>query len=208
MNRARSQAAKDARRQTLLSAALDEFYEKGFSAARMDDIAARAGLSKGTLYLYFASKDALFTDLIESLTEPNLMLLESVAGDDIDINEAVQQVCKLAPLIVRESELPRLMKVLVSDSQQFPETLRAYRKNVIERVLGILTKVLTTASQRGDIEIGDPSLTARLVVAPIVFSSLWQSLFLADADARFDLDRLFQLHADMLIKGMAVTGEP
>ena len=60
MKRARSDEAKDERRAQLLDAALDEFFEKGFSAARMDDIARRAKLSKGTLYLYFDSKKAMF----------------------------------------------------------------------------------------------------------------------------------------------------
>ena len=66
MQRARSEAAKDTRRQALLTAALDEFFERGFAAARMDDIARRAGFSKGTLYLYFDSKEALFASLIET----------------------------------------------------------------------------------------------------------------------------------------------
>ena len=72
MRRARSEDAKDERRQLLLSAALDEFFERGFSAARIEDIAQRASLSKGTVYLYFDSKEALFLALIEDLATPNI----------------------------------------------------------------------------------------------------------------------------------------
>ena len=78
MQRARSQTDKDARRQLLLQAALDEFFERGFAAARMEDIARRVDLSKGTVYLYFKSKDDLFRALIEEHALPNLETIEMI----------------------------------------------------------------------------------------------------------------------------------
>ncbi len=80
MKRARTPQAKEDRRQALLKAALDEFYEKGLTAARADDIAERAGLSKGTLYVYFKSKEDLFKALIENLTTPKLAMLENIVS--------------------------------------------------------------------------------------------------------------------------------
>lgn len=206
MQRARSEEQKDARRQILLNAALDEFFEKGFSAARMDDIAARAKVSKGTVYLYFSGKDVLFTELIESLTSPRLAQLDVIATSALSIREAMAAVAQLGPQIVRTSDLPRLLKVLIGDSHLFPDTVRAYRVTVLERVLGAITTILTSARDRREIDIGDPSLTARLVIAPILFSGVWQAMFGRDPDAQVDLEHLFELHASMLLKGMAANG--
>ena len=80
MQRARTDADKDDRRQALIAAALDEFYERGFAAARMDDIARRAKLSKGALYLYFDSKEALFQAVTESFILPHIEMVEAAAG--------------------------------------------------------------------------------------------------------------------------------
>jgi AcrR family transcriptional regulator len=98
MKRARSDDAKDERRQALLLVALDEFFQKGFTAARMDDIARRAGLSKGTLYLYFESKEALFTALIETLAMPNLSHIETISTMASTIREALDRLVAFAAI--------------------------------------------------------------------------------------------------------------
>ena len=78
MKRARTKKAKDERRLALLRAGLDEFFERGFTAARMDDISKRAGLSKGALYLYFSSKEELFKSLVEEYAVPNVERIEAM----------------------------------------------------------------------------------------------------------------------------------
>ena len=200
MRRARTVQAKDERRQALLEAALTEFYERGFAAARMDDIAKRANLSKGALYLYFESKDALFKALVEAFAVPNLERLQTVAMSAPSALGAIRAVAGLVPSIIRETYIPRLMKVLISDAKVFPDTVRAYRKDVLDRFIGVLSGILTRAKAAGEIEIGDPALTARLVVAPVAFSAMWHVTFGDDKDARVDLEALFALHADMLEK--------
>jgi AcrR family transcriptional regulator len=206
VKRARTDEAKDARRQALLDAALDEFFERGFTAARTHDIAKRAGLSKGTLYLYFDSKEALFAELIESLTSPHLTHIEEIADNATSVLDAIDRFTEFAPHLVRTSDLPRLLKVLIGDSQHFPDTLKRYRQRVLDRVLAAIGSVLEAAKARGEIEIGDPNLVARLVIAPVLFSGLWQALFGADPDAEVDLEALFREHARLLRRGMASRG--
>ncbi len=202
MKRARTEEAKDARRQVLLDAALDEFFERGFTAARTHDIAERAGLSKGTLYLYFDSKEALFSELIESLTSPNLARIDEIAATSPSALDAIDRFTGFASHLVRTSDLPRLMKVLIGDSQHFPETMKRYREEVLERVLGAIGSVLEAAKSRGEIVVGDPHLTARLVIAPVLFSGIWQAMFGADPKAQVDLEALFGEHARLLRRGM------
>ncbi|WP_084398652.1 TetR/AcrR family transcriptional regulator [Henriciella aquimarina] len=207
MLRARTDEAKDERRHALLGAALDEFFEKGFAAARMVDVARRAGLSKGTLYLYFDSKEAMFRALIETLTKPSIDQLEQMAEAAHSLEETFLGLRQFAPVIIRETDVPRLMKVLIGDSHTFPEIVRAYRMQLIERVLGIMTAVLRRAHKAGEIHVAAPELTARLVVAPIIMSGIWQALFSDEPDAAVDLDALFRLHTDLLLKALK-TGDP
>nr|WP_321441262.1 TetR/AcrR family transcriptional regulator [uncultured Hyphomonas sp.] len=204
MLRARSDAAKDERRQALLSAALDEVFEKGFAATRMDDVARRAGLSKGTLYLYFDSKEALFQGLVESLAYPNLEIIERITEQAETLREALRGIRQFAPTLIRQTDLPRLMKVLVGDSQLFPDLVRAYREDLIEQVLSMIAALLCRADARGEANISDPELTARLIVAPIIFSALWQGVFNQKYEADVDLDKLFEIHEQMMLKALEI----
>ena len=196
MKRARSEEAKDERRAQLLEAALSEVFEKGFSAARMDDVARRAKLSKGTLYLYFDSKTSMFRELIDELAVPKIEGIEQIAQSAPSIEDALDRFAILAPILVRESKLPMLMKILIGDSQTFPDILTDYRQNVLERILAALTSLLEREAARGAIAIGDPLLTARLIVAPAALSGIWHALFGQEKGLEIDLEALFRMHAE------------
>lgn len=202
MQRARTEEAKDARRRVILAAALDEFHERGFSAARMDDIAARASLSKGTLYLYFDSKEALFQALVETVAMPNVERIEALAATAPSARAAISALFAFAPYVVRETPLPRFMKILIADASIFPDILTRYRREVVERALNAVAGLLTRAHDAGEFRIDDPRLTARLVVAPVVMSALWHILFEHEADAKIDLPALLTLHERMLLTAL------
>ena len=202
MKRARTQAAKDERIQLLLDAALDEFVERGFSAARMDDIAARAKLSKGTLYIYFDSKEALFNALIDTVALPKLDQISQLAALDSSFEDFLNGLSKFAQTTIKESKLPNLVKILIGESNNFPESVQRYRLNVLDRILGSLSDVLRVADERGEITVDDPDLTARLVMSPVIFSALWHVVFAHKDDAQVDLDALFRLHTQILKKAL------
>jgi AcrR family transcriptional regulator len=206
MKRARTDKAKEERRGIILSAALDEFYEKGFSAALTDSIADRAGLSKGTVYLYFSSKEDLFKTLIESMTKPNIAALEMIASNAPTLEMALGGLAKFAPTFIRGSNMPKLLKVLVGESQSYPEILKDYKENIINRVLGLITRMLEDANHRGEISIRSPEMTAKLVVAPITFAGLWQAVFAQHDEQPMDLVALFETHVSYLLKALK-TGE-
>ena len=208
MLRARTDEAKDERRQALLGAALDEFFEKGFAATRMDDIAKRARLSKGALYLYFDSKDALFQGLVESLASPNLEIVEQITQEATSLKDALRGIRMFAPYLIRETELPRLMKVLIGDSQMFPDMVRTYRHDLIERVLSMIAALLRRADEAGEAKIDNPDLTARIVMAPVVLSALWQAVFNQTSEADVDLDQLFAIHEQMLLRALQIGTTP
>lgn len=207
MKRARTTEAKEQRRDAILKAALDEFYERGYAAALTDAIAERAGVSKGTLYLYFANKEELFAALIDSLAKPQLERLEMIAKFAPSFEMALNGIAEFAPAFVRDSDMPKLLKVLIGESQIFPDVIHGYRKNIIDRVLALIAGLLNDAKTKGEIGIDDPALTARLVVAPIIFSAMWQAVFAAEDKKPVDLNALFEMHAHFLMKAMS-PGRP
>lgn len=206
MQRAITDEAKDQRRQALLSAALNEFFEKGFAATRMDDVAKRAKLSKGTVYLYFESKEAMFIALLESLAEPKLEMFESVMEQAESFEVAIRTLFEIVPVIIRTTEMPRFLKVLIGDSQMFPDIVALYRDAFIERALKLIAGLLTRAHNAGEICVEAPELTARIVVAPVVLSGIWHVVFRQDEASDVDLETLFRIHGDMLIRSLKAEG--
>ncbi len=210
MARARTETAKDQKRLVLLDAAMDEFFERGFAAARMDDIAKRANVSKGTLYLYFKSKEDLFRSLITTFIVPNVERMEAAIHGAPSTRTAIQAIASIAPSIIRETNVPRMMKILVADSVTFPDMLKTYKENVLDRFLSVIAELLRRAKESGEIQIDDPDMTAKLVVAPFVFSAFWHVIFNvnANADGDLDLPALFAAHAALLEKAfLPITGE-
>ena len=202
MQRARTETDKNRRRELLLTAALDEFYERGFAAARMEDIARRAALSKGTLYLYFESKDDLFRALIQQHAVPNIASIEAMSHAAPSFESALGAIASFAPQLIRHSQLPKLMKVLAADSHNFPDVIQSYRTEVIERGLSAIANALERAAASGEIQVEDAPLMARLVIAPMVLSMLWQALFAETDDEPIDLERLFAMHAANLKRAL------
>jgi AcrR family transcriptional regulator len=204
MQRARSQQDKETRRVALLDAALDVFFERGFAATRMEDVARRAGLSKGTLYLYFESKEQLFEALIEELATPRLQQLESLSTNAASLSEALELIAAFAPQMIGSSKMPKLMKILIGESHVFPHIVRRYRTEKIDRVLGSVSSLLDNAAARGEIPPLNAALTARLVVAPIIYSALWEAVFGNDDDPTVDLKELFGMHTRFLSRALGL----
>lgn len=202
MQRARTAEAKEKRRRALLAAALDEFVERGFAAARMDDIAARAGLSKGTLYLYFDSKEAVFAGLVDAVALPNVAQMEAFLKETPSARAALKRLMAFLPHLVRDTPLPHLAKVLIADAGAFPEVARRYRTQVIDRVLAAIAALLERGRAAGELAVDDPALTARLVVAPVLMSAVWRVVFESDPAAHVDLDALFATHEKMLLRAL------
>ena len=208
MQRARTDDAKDERRQAMLAAALEVFVEKGFAAARMDDIARAASLSKGTVYLYFPSKEDLFEAVLRNVAIPNVEYLEAIMRDAPSVSVALDGLVQFAPHVIRNTPIPQIMKLLISEAGTFPEIVQSYREDVLDRLLAAVAGLLERAGKAGEIEVTDPALVARLVAAPIAFSGIWHVVFEDDPKARVDLQALMALHGRNLKKALSVREVP
>lgn len=169
---------KDARPGELMQAALEVFAERGFAATRLDEIAARAGVSKGTVYLYFESKEALFKAAVETAITPVLEAAEALVA------EAAHPAAELLRRVVFDwwrdvgsTVLGSLPKLLVAESGNFPELARWFHDNMIRRAQRALAGIIEAGVARGEFRPIEPMLGARIVFGPMFAYVLWQRAF-------------------------------
>lgn len=202
--RRRGRPRKIARPEDILAAALRVFAEAGFARARLEDVAREAGVSKAALYLYFESKQAIFEALVRSAVLPNVERLEALVagwqGTTADLlRNFVQTLAR--PLVAGEvAAFPRL---IIAEASNFPDLAQFYRTTVIERALGVLTKVVARGVAAGEFRPVEPALAARLVMAPLLFSAIWKTCFARPDDGPFDPAPLLSLHVETLLRGLA-----
>ncbi len=198
---------KEARPAELLAAALDCFVERGFAATRMEDIARRAGVAKGTFYLYFPSKQAVFEALVRESLLPRVAALEAAsrAAGGTASGRLRHLLASLAP-IVTNPRIVALPKLVIAEAGNFPEMARFYRQEVIGRGLALLTGLLRDGVASGEFRpMEDPEMTARLFMAPVLLSALWQASFAPVEDTPLPVGRLLSTHADLFLRSIAAN---
>lgn len=169
---------KEARPGELLEAALEVFTEHGFAAARLDEIAQRAGASKGTIYLYFESKEALFKAAVEAAITPALEAAEAVAADGtVPAAESLRRFVRRWWQATSETALAGLPKLLVAESGNFPELARWFHDNVVFRAQRALAAIIARGVEGGEFRPVEPLVAARVVLAPIFAYLLWRRAF-------------------------------
>ncbi len=199
---------KEARPGEILDAALAVFAEKGFAAARMDDIARRAGVTKGTIYLYFPSKDELFKSLVrESIGERITEITESVRRFEGPSSELIRMMLHGMGSLLIASDRVVLPKIIIAEAGNFPELTRFYREDVIDRGLALATRIIERGIARGEFRRLPPAHLARVFVAPVLLAAIWRTTFARFDAASYDYDGLIETHLDVLLRGLAADGE-
>jgi AcrR family transcriptional regulator len=197
------QRRADDRPREICAAALEVFAEKGFAAAKLDAIARRAGVSKGTLYLYFDDKQELFRAVVRSAIAPNIEAITSaVSALDAPFEQAVRMF--LNGFAEREARLPvgAVAKIVIGESRNFPELARVWHDEVASKAIGALTAVIERAQQCGEVRAGDPRLYAFGLVGPMVLGALWRATLVPVGGTPIDLTALAKQHAEMILAGM------
>jgi AcrR family transcriptional regulator len=182
-----------ARPDEILDAALDAFLEKGFDAARMEDVAVRAGLSKAGVYLYFESKDALLKALIVREVAPVAERAEALAaGGEADPETALRMIATFALSRLVDPRVFAIPRLVISISNRFPDIADFYRTEVIDRARAALTSIIRAGIAKGAFRDVDPEIALRIIVGPFMFEALWRNVFagapgIKDANAVLDL---------------------
>ena len=196
--RKRRSATPEARRAAILEAALEEFTARGYEGARLDDVAKRAGVAKGTIYLYFADKEALFQDLVRSMVNPVLGTLEHMREVDIPARVLVEGMLNTFVREILGTRRKDIVRLILTEGTRFPAIAEFYHREVIARVLTIMRPMLRRAAERG--ELPDDSLARfpQLIIAPGLVAIMWNALF--DKYEPLDVPEMIRAHIGILFR--------
>jgi AcrR family transcriptional regulator len=197
---------KEARPNEILAAALALFGERGFAATRLDDVALRAGVTKGTLYLYFPNKQELFEAVVRQALVPSIEWGEAL------LDKPGEPAALLLEKLMRSwaqlalSPAGAIPKILISEAGNFPELARFYREEVIDRGMGLMRRLLRLGVERGEFRAPDDLDSAvRCICAPIVLAMLWRhSLGRHEEVDRFDPEAICKTQVKLLLDGLAI----
>ena len=193
---------KTARPAEILAAALALFADRGFAATRLDDVAARAGVTKGTLYLYFDSKEELFKAVVRQELVPNLERAEAlVAGSAAPSLDLLEQLVRNFARIIG-SPLGAIPKLVLTEAGNFPDLARFYREAVVERGKALFRRVIERGVAAGELQPVDTENTVTCIVAPLLVAALWRHSFERHAGRDLDLDALCRAELDLLRRGL------
>ncbi|HEY9215643.1 MAG TPA: TetR/AcrR family transcriptional regulator [Ancylobacter sp.] len=190
-----------ARRRAILDAALEVFAERGFTGARMEDVAARAGVAKGTLYLYFKDKAALFEGLVREAADPVLGTLErELAGFEGSTRDFLHLL--FAHLEIEAVRSPRrhIVRLMIGEGERFPELAELYHREVVSRGLNLLRAINARALARGEITSDAGLRFPQLLIAPLLIAIVWEGLF--ERIEPLDVRGMLSAHAETIMRGL------
>ena len=196
-------ARRDERRAAILAAALEEFAARGFAATRLDDVARRAGVAKGTIYLHFRDKESLFQELVRAMLSPLVGTIEAAALRDLPVRAVVEMIVDLFVNEIYGTRRKDVIRLIIAEGSRFPKLAEVYYREVIARVLPVMRARLTLAVERGELPHDALARFPQLLVAPALVAIIWNALFgrLAPLDVR----GLMRAHLDVLFGARSAT---
>ncbi|HUC17850.1 MAG TPA: TetR family transcriptional regulator [Acetobacteraceae bacterium] len=194
---------KEARPGEILAAALSLFAEHGFAATRLEDVARRAGVSKGTIYLYFPTKEALFRAVIRQGLVPNIAAMEALAA--AHDGSAVSLLAEIAArlLAITESDLAVIPRLVLTESGNFPNLARLYAEELAGRGRSLIASVIARGIERGEFRPIDIQTAVSLFAAPILLILLWRTTFARHGIVPLDPRALLETHLETFFRGLA-----
>mgnify|MGYP003466370002 CR=1 FL=1 len=202
---------KQARPGELLEAALALFVEKGFAATRVEEVAARAGVSKGTLFLYFPSKEALFKAVVSENAGRQLAdAMREAAGYTGSSAELVREFLRRWWTQYGGTPAAGLTKLMLSEAANFPELAQHYQDEVVGPCHELLRRIVQRGIERGEFRRVNVAQLVHLMVAPLVQMVTWRYSLAPCCPAAHQIDplALVELHAELIVRGLRPDGAP
>ena len=198
---------KLARPAEIVAAALACFAERGFAATRLEEIAQRAGVTKGTLYLYFPNKEELFKAVVRQSLVPMLARNEEViAASTAPTPVLLRQLILSFPSLMLNNPASALPKLIISEARNFPDLAQFYLTEVIQRGRKLIRGLIARGVARGEFRAVDVDHAFYSVMAPLVLAALWQHSFAPFDQGGLDPQALALVHADVMLRGLAAPG--
>lgn len=194
---------KEARPQELTAAALELFVEKGFASTRLDEVAARAGVSKGTLYLYFDSKEELFKAVIREGLLPLLAEGETlVANASGPASELFRAIVLRWWQVVGDNPIGGISKLIFAEARNFPEIARFYSEEVIERGKRLLAAALQRGIDSGEFRPFDPQDLVHIVFSPLMMRLIWKHSLDCCGITTVPIDVYLREYIELTLRGL------
>ena len=184
------------RRQAIIEAAMEEFISRGFAATRLDDIAKRAGVAKGTIYLHFTDKESMFEELIRTAIVPLVGRLQGPLPTGGTVRDFVEA---FALNFIREVATTRrgdIVRLIVAEGPRFPAIADFYYREVVSKGLAGMRAMIELGIARGEIANRNLAKFPQILVAPAMIAVIWQSLF--SRHAPLDAIEMFRTHLDLI----------
>ena len=206
MRKPRWRRRKDARPEEILTAALDVFTERGFAATKLEDVAKKAGVTKGTIYLYYENKEALFKAIVRNTIVPVIAKGEALAqaftGSARDLFEKlVREYWRL----VGETELSGIPKLMMAEAGNFPELARFYYQEVVTRGHKLMAGVLERGIKAGEFRPVNISVATKIAMSPLMHAVVARKAFAACMPEGFDVASYLDTHIDLYLNGISKT---
>ncbi|WP_249158322.1 TetR/AcrR family transcriptional regulator [Bradyrhizobium jicamae] len=194
---ASNRAEKSAeRRAAIVAAAMDEFLTRGFAATRLDDVAKRAGVAKGTLYLHFKDKESMFEELIRTAIVPLIGRMAGPPPIGGSIRDAVERFVETFIHEIVSTRRGDIVRVIVAEGPRFPAIADFYYREVVSKGLAGMRALIELAIARGEIRHEGLARYPQLLIAPAMVAVIWQSLFARHAP--LDALAMFKVHLDLI----------
>jgi len=197
---------KSQRFRFILDAALDEFVEKGFAAARLDAIAERAGVAKGTIYIYFDKKETLFEEAVRAVIGPMIARFESLAAAPQDGAEAIlrQMLRTLYGEVIADPKKRSLLRLIISQGPRFQQLVRFYHDEVAARSMAALKRVLAHGVAQDEFARSPAIDHPQIIFGPALTAAIWTILF--DKIDPLDMEAFCEAHIDFVLRGLKGAG--
>ena len=203
MGQPKFQRRAEERPREICAAALEVFAEKGFAAAKLDEIARRAGVSKGTLYLYFADKEQLFRAVVRDAVVPNVERLRAAliqAG--LPFGDLVRLFLTNFVEVTQRVPVGAVAKMVISESRNFPELAKVWHDEVVSKALGTVTALIEMAQAKGEVRAGDARLHAFTLLGPMLMGLLYRETLEPVGGEPLDFIALTRQHAETVLAGL------
>jgi AcrR family transcriptional regulator len=184
------------RREAIIAAGLEEFVARGFAATRLDDVAKRAGVAKGTIYLHFKDKEALFEELIRTAIVPLVSRLGAPPAMGGSVRDMIEGFARTFIEEVATTKRGDIVRLIVAEGPRFPDVADFYYREVVSRGLAGMRGLIELGIARGEIAQKNLARFPQLLVAPAIVSVIWQSLF--SRHAPLDAIEMFRVHLDLI----------
>ena len=190
--------ASEQRRQAILEAGIDVFAAQGFAAARLDDVAEKAAVAKGTIYLFFNCKEDLFEQIVLGALTPLLHRLDSIVSEtDLPFDSMLTGLFDLFQTEILATKRKEIIRLVITEGARFPRIAEFYHREVITKGLALIRRAAQRARRRGELSSKALERFPQLLFAPVLMAVIWHAVF--SKIEPLDVNGLLAAHLEILL---------